>query len=169
MRSRLFENDENERPSANLRGKRRSLSFIGQSPSNVSKREETNVFHALVDKVSTLALAEPEPCRRRPPGRPVGYYKRYDASRCGAHFMHTLFYKHSIATSRCRKTEWLLCGAHASSVLAARFPLVLDAVAGSSRLPNVYSTDTSGGRTIITLFPHALYAVAKYKYVLKAR
>lgn len=151
MRSRLFENDENERPSEvyyDLRGKRRSLSFIGQSPSNVSKREETAVFQALVDKVSTLALAKPsgaEPCRRRPPGRPVGYYKRYDASRCGAHFMHTLFYKHSIATSRCRKTEWLLCGAHASSVLAARFPLVLDAVAGSSRLPNVYSTDTSGG------------------------
>lgn len=63
MRSRLFENDENERPSEvyyDLRGKRRSLSFIGQSPSNVSKREETAVFQALVDKVfSTLALAKP--------------------------------------------------------------------------------------------------------------
>ena len=29
---------------------------------------------------------------------------------------------HSIATSRCRKTEWLLCGAHV--VLAARSSLV---------------------------------------------
>lgn len=29
---------------------------------------------------------------------------------------------HSIATSRCRKTEWLLCGAHI--VLAARSSLV---------------------------------------------
>lgn len=58
---------------------------------------------------------------------------------------HT-FYKHSIATSRCRKTEWLLCGAHASSVLAARFALVLDGKQlESSRLPNAYSTNTSGG------------------------
>lgn len=68
MRSRLFENDENERPSevyCDLRGKRRSLSFIGQSPSNVSKREETTVFHALVDKVSTLSrsLSRAEPSR----------------------------------------------------------------------------------------------------------
>lgn len=27
---------------------------------------------------------------------------------------HEKFYKHSIATSRCRKTEWLICGAHTS-------------------------------------------------------
>lgn len=59
-----------------------------------------------------------------------------------------LFVKHIIATSRCRKTEWLICGAHASSVLAARFPLVSirNVAVESSRLPNVYSTDTSGGR-----------------------
>lgn len=77
------------------------------------------------------------------------------------------FYKHSIATSRCRKTEWLLCGAHASSVLAARFALVLDGKQlESSRLPNAYSTNTSGGRGVenSSLFPLALYAVAKENY-----
>jgi hypothetical protein len=59
-----------------------------------------------------------------------------------------LFVKHIIATSRCRKTEWLICGAHASSVLAARFSLVSirNVAVESSRLPNVHSTDTSGGR-----------------------
>jgi len=72
----------------------------------------------------------------------------------------TLFYtSYSIATSRCRKTEWLLCGAHASSVLAARFPLVSYAAAESSRLPSIYSTDTSWRKSCF--FPLALYAVAK--------
>lgn len=44
---------------------RRSLSFIGQSPSNVSKREETYLYiNVLVDtKFSAFALAEPSPSR----------------------------------------------------------------------------------------------------------
>lgn len=127
------------------------------------------------------------PYRRRPLGRSVGYYKRYVAldvtnevgrvenglfgsSRSSLNERkinaHTILYEHSIATSRCRKTEWLLCGAHASSVLAARFPLVLYEAAESSRLPSIYSTDTSWRKSCF--FPLALYAVAKYYYWSRA-
>jgi len=37
-------------------------------------------------------------------------------------FSGTNFFKHCIATSRCRKTEWLLCGAHYDSVGRAVLP-----------------------------------------------
>lgn len=40
--------------------------------------------------------------RRRPLGRRAGYYK-----------------EHSIATSRCPRTEWLIRGEHAARVLVA--------------------------------------------------
>lgn len=78
--------------------------------------------------------------------------------------IYALLFKHSIATSRCRKTEWLLCGEHASSVLVARFSLVLDAEVESSRLLNVYSTDTIWRMGNKCFFPLSLYAVAKYYY-----
>lgn len=41
---------------------------------------------------------------------------------CSAFLPYDFTFLHSIATSRCRKTEWLLCGAHI--VLAARSSLV---------------------------------------------
>jgi len=55
----------------------------------------------------------------------------------------TRIYEHSIATGRCRETEWPICGAHI--VLAARSSLVPRRTRsdGSSRLPNINSTDTS--------------------------
>lgn len=80
---------------------------------------------------------------------------------------HTFFYKHSIATSRCRKTEWLLCGAHASSVLDARFALVLDGKAAEfvaayrTLTPRIRVAEEKPNRS--SLFPLALYAVAKVK------
>ena len=59
---------------------------------------------------------------------------------------HSVIYEHSIATGRCRETEWPICGAHI--VLAARSSPVPRRTRsdGSSRLPNINSTDTSSGR-----------------------
>lgn len=54
------------------------------------------------------SFAETSSVRSRLPKRAVQY---------------NIIYKHSIATSRCRETEWLLCGAHI--VLVPRSSLVL--------------------------------------------